>query len=262
MASMVATNVVRALERVGLSTYEARAYAALLRSGPATGYQLSRNSGVPRSRIYETLEKLADRGMVITRQDRPQLHAAVPCDEVLARKGKEMTEALACVRDCCAAVDRTGGEEGVWNISGRANVLAKAQAMLDAAREEVSVVAAAGNLSELEPALRKAAGRGCRVRIVVCGTFSSDVGEVYRHSFAPGRCDDVALVVDSSQALVGLTEPAESAPAAWSRAPGFVHIAEEYVLHEVFIARALSRLDATTVVSLGELYKEVFQGDA
>lgn len=37
------------------SIYEARTYLALLWESPVTGYQLSKLSGVPRSRVYDML---------------------------------------------------------------------------------------------------------------------------------------------------------------------------------------------------------------
>jgi sugar-specific transcriptional regulator TrmB len=256
---MVATSVIRALERLGLSSYVARAYGALLRSGPVTGYQLSRASGVPRSRIYETLEKLAGRGMVITRRERPQLYAAVSSDEVLARRAAEMKEVLAVVRTCCAGITHGEDEEGVWNIAGRANIIGKARAMVQAAQHAVAVMGAARDLAELEAVFGEADKRRCQVRIVACGSFRPKFGETFQHSFGADRCSELVLVVDSAQALVGSTEPMEAASAAWSRAPGFVHVTEEYVLHEVFIARALASLDSATVQSLGDLYRTVFE---
>ena len=58
--------ILQAFENLGLSTYEAKAYFALLSESPLTGYKLSKNSGVPRSRIYETIEKLASKGLILT----------------------------------------------------------------------------------------------------------------------------------------------------------------------------------------------------
>ena len=50
------------LQRVGLNKYEAEAYAALLRYGPLTGYELGKRSEVPLSRSYEILERLVAKG--------------------------------------------------------------------------------------------------------------------------------------------------------------------------------------------------------
>ncbi|MCZ7670869.1 MAG: helix-turn-helix domain-containing protein [Chloroflexi bacterium] len=51
-----------ALNKIGFTEYEAKVYLALLREHPATGYQLSKESGVPRSMVYEALKRLHNRG--------------------------------------------------------------------------------------------------------------------------------------------------------------------------------------------------------
>src|SRR5436190_1057885 len=56
--------IVERLRQVGFSLYEARLYAALLRYGPQNGNELSRNSGVPSSKVYATVEKLVAEGSV------------------------------------------------------------------------------------------------------------------------------------------------------------------------------------------------------
>ena len=55
------------LNRIGFSEYEAKAYVALLRKSPVSGYELSKMSGVPRSMIYEVVGKLARRRVTIFR---------------------------------------------------------------------------------------------------------------------------------------------------------------------------------------------------
>ncbi len=58
--------IVLAIKNLGLSTYQAEAYFALLLESPLTGYKLSKISSVPRSRIYETIEKLIAKGLVLS----------------------------------------------------------------------------------------------------------------------------------------------------------------------------------------------------
>lgn len=57
--------IISLLEKVGLSNYEARAYQAALSQPLLTGYKLSQLSGVPRSRIYETIEKVISKGLLV-----------------------------------------------------------------------------------------------------------------------------------------------------------------------------------------------------
>ena len=90
-----------ALEKLGFSAYEARAYLALLRENPATGYQLAKLSGVPRSMIYEALGKLVARGAAMTlRKGETTQYAPVPPEEFLDqlhREHEELTDALRTI---------------------------------------------------------------------------------------------------------------------------------------------------------------------
>ena len=52
------------MKRLGFSEYECKAYLKLLEDFPINGYTLSKNSGIPRSRIYEVLKNLIDKQMV------------------------------------------------------------------------------------------------------------------------------------------------------------------------------------------------------
>lgn len=70
------------MEDLGLTAYEARALAHLLRHGERTGPELSREADLPFGRVYDTLNALADRGLVRITTGRPKRYAAVPADTV------------------------------------------------------------------------------------------------------------------------------------------------------------------------------------
>lgn len=72
------------LMHVGLTEYEAKAYVALRRLGPASGYQVAKESGVPRSATFETLAKRGMRGAALTQSFAEQVqYAAVPTEQHL-----------------------------------------------------------------------------------------------------------------------------------------------------------------------------------
>ena len=50
---------------LGLNSYEARAYLHLLRHGPQRPREVARGAGIPYQRIYDVLESLASRGLVV-----------------------------------------------------------------------------------------------------------------------------------------------------------------------------------------------------
>jgi len=83
---------------VGFTEYEAKAYVALLRLGPATGYQVAKESGVPRSMVYEILNKLIARGVVVTQSLAEMVrYAPVPPDHLLDRMRRELEDNLSAL---------------------------------------------------------------------------------------------------------------------------------------------------------------------
>lgn len=64
------------LTRFGLTTYEAKAYLALMRRDSSTAAQVARLSGVPRQRIYDVLSSLVERGLASTRPGQVVKYAA------------------------------------------------------------------------------------------------------------------------------------------------------------------------------------------
>lgn len=189
------------------------AYSALLKSGPVTGYQLSRLSGVPRSRVYEALEKLTRRGMVLAQNDQPQPYMAASLDEVLARAVSDTDKTVAAIRRYSASLSRDHDAGGVWNLTGRVNMLARMRSMVRSSTRTVEAVAPSSELSELQHALEEAGHGGKQVRLVTCGEFRSPACEIHEHKLGES-CDDVALVVDGAEALVGQLSATRDEPSA------------------------------------------------
>ena len=73
------------LEHVGLTLYERKALMALMLCGVADAATLCREGGVPSSKIYLAMEKLAGLGLVQVQPTRPKMFAALPAEVVVAR---------------------------------------------------------------------------------------------------------------------------------------------------------------------------------
>lgn len=72
------------LATLDLSRYEAAVYLALLQQGEATVLELADLSGVPRQRVYDVLDSLANKGLCQRKGDRPRRHAAIDPEVGLA----------------------------------------------------------------------------------------------------------------------------------------------------------------------------------
>ena len=84
------------LSRLGLTTYEARAYLALLRRNSYTAAQVARTSGLPRQRIYDVLSSLVEKGLASARPGNVVKYAptapGLAVDRLVARHRQELSE--------------------------------------------------------------------------------------------------------------------------------------------------------------------------
>jgi len=71
------------LQRLGLTSYEARAYLALLRRDSSTAAETARLAGLPRQRVYDVLASLVEKGLASTRPGKVVKYAAAPPDQAL-----------------------------------------------------------------------------------------------------------------------------------------------------------------------------------
>jgi len=89
-----ASKGVEILQKYGLTQYESKAYFSLLVLGETNVCNLVRKSGVPQSKMYWTLERLLNRGLVATTQAFPRKFVALPFETYLTECIKEKREEI------------------------------------------------------------------------------------------------------------------------------------------------------------------------
>ena len=194
------------LQRVGLSKYEAEAYAVLLAQGPLTGYELGKRSGVPLSKSYEVLERLTRRGLAFAQPGEPARYLAASSERFLAQTRAEQAATLSALAAALADAQPADASDEFWVVRGGANVLDRVRALIDEAQSTIVVGAWAARDLDLDGALDRAAARGCRVT---------------RHTLNASEStpDLMALLADDRLALVGTLSPVGRAQAVVSANP-------------------------------------------
>jgi sugar-specific transcriptional regulator TrmB len=203
--------MIELLQRVGLNKYEAEAYAALLRYGPLTGYELGKRSEVPLSRSYEILERLTTKGLALVQPGEPPRYAAEPPEQFLDRTRAATTTTLDALARALAEAGPSAIPEGFWVIRGQEHILAHANACIARAQRTLAVRIAPAQRVFVAEALAHARERGCRI--------------LSPPSDADTRAEDAAtllLVIDDHEAMVGTLTPAERAQAVVGANRAFV----------------------------------------
>jgi HTH-type transcriptional regulator, sugar sensing transcriptional regulator len=77
--------IMDALKNIGLNLYERKIYVALIAKGVATAGEVSEIAKVPRSRSYDVLESLADKGFVVAQSSKPIKYVALAPNDAMER---------------------------------------------------------------------------------------------------------------------------------------------------------------------------------
>jgi HTH-type transcriptional regulator, sugar sensing transcriptional regulator len=87
--------LVAQLAKLGLTSYEAKAYLTLIRRDSFTAAQVARQSGLPRQRIYDVLGSLVQKGLAAARPGTVVKYAATPpelaIEQLLAAHREELS---------------------------------------------------------------------------------------------------------------------------------------------------------------------------
>ncbi|KYH40989.1 MAG: TrmB family transcriptional regulator [Candidatus Bathyarchaeota archaeon B26-2] len=168
----------RLYEDIGLSEYEARAYISLLENGPSTASRLSMISGIPRTKIYGTLKKLIERGLVVEVPENPRMFISAPPSEALEpilRAYERLVEGfqtfISSLEEMYIKTNYTSKlrRSNLWVVLGRNEILQKVSRMLTRANKIVELVTTEDGLVLIHKfygrVLDDLAGKGVEVRI-------------------------------------------------------------------------------------------------
>ncbi|MHA1606647.1 MAG: TrmB family transcriptional regulator [Candidatus Freyarchaeota archaeon] len=240
-------DVRRALERVGLTGYEAEVYLTLVEGGALTAREVSRRSGVPYSRIYDVLERLEEKGWIQVHGGRPKLYAAMPPREAMRvvklRFQRDIEENERKIVEILQPIyERTEGAEqpNIWIIHGEQNILSKFKEMIEKARREVLIalpVVVEGVIEPVEEILRRLRSGNVTVKIMasvldekVLERLSRMVGK--ENVTARDIMYGGGVIVDGREAMIVLLDQAEGgfrfSMGIWSDHIGLAMIASGY----------------------------------
>ncbi len=241
---------VSTLRQLGFAEYEARAYTALLRRSPLTGYELARLSGVPRADIYAVLQRLEERGAVVRVDAEGGVrYAPIPPEELISRLQRRYHGLLEDARQALADLSAPAGYEYVWNIRGYPALVDHARSLAASAREELLVGLYPPEAQALGPELGRVEGRGVGVTTVCLAGCPQECGacrgRVYRYRLVPeGSARWLIVIPDQTEVLAGEIADDQEAMAVRTRQRLLVDLAGWYLRNSIALAAVLADLDA------------------
>jgi sugar-specific transcriptional regulator TrmB len=245
---------------LGFTEYEAKAYISLIKTHPATAYEIARESGIPSSKIYEIISRLLEKNLflLVIEQDKKK-YVPVPPDEFVESRKSYFNETIENLKENLPKIKKKEGVSFIWNIYEYDYLMDKAKRMIDDADSEIMISLWPEEFTSLETMLKNAEARGIKVAIVHFGTPEKEIGQLFQHPIEDTLYNEkggrgFTLVCDSKTALVGTINKEFQVEGAWSQNLGFITLAEDYIKHDIYIMKIVKRFDPKLISTFGENY--------
>ena len=247
--------VLKELQRLGMSGYEAKAYLALAGADEAlTGYEVAKQSGVPRSTVYETLAKLIVRGAAFETKGASGAPAYLPLSPtaLISRLRRDFEESLGSLTDALPRLQLPAPTSITHHLDGHIAVRERARDLIDGARHELHASIWPQDAHDLVKSLQACQARGVDISLLSFGEFEH-IGNFYLHRFASPEvalervgCRLLVLAADRRAVLLG-GEVNDASWGVYSEDPALVLVALEYVRHDIAIQVLAERIGPETV---------------
>jgi len=185
---MVATmKTMDALKSIGLNLYERKIFVALLARGVASAGELSQIANVPRSRSYDILESLAEKGFVVVQPSKPIKYVALAPKDAFERtkdnlktRHDEMIERIDSLKSSPVMSELENiYKEGMnlvqpfemtGTLKGRHSINQHLGSLFKKASKEIRIITTESGLNELYSnhynSLKRISKRGVKLKIL------------------------------------------------------------------------------------------------
>jgi sugar-specific transcriptional regulator TrmB len=159
------------LVKLGLTEYLSKVYSSLASLGPSGVTEINRLSGVPRTKVYETLEQLVSKGMVEFQPGRPAVYRAVRPAVLIKRLTEDyLNSAQNAERLLEGRYEsvRDVDQDLVWIVRGDATIRRKLAEFVTSAKQSILIleVYPPTFIASVKSLLKSASSNGIIVRAV------------------------------------------------------------------------------------------------
>lgn len=246
--------IVAALEALGFSLNESRAYSALLLESPATGYEVGVRAQIPRSAVYGVLRRLVKSGAARSIAGSPERFAPAPAEDLISLLKKRFDSSTEQLEEAIRSIDVTPATPDAFSVKGYGRILEEAERLVRGAETTLVVSGWPREIEQLSAELKRAVKR--KVYAVVfshaelpqlpCETFSYGVAEKDLEDFWKHR---LVVVADDRRSLIGATEMNDTDNAVISETPAIAEIAVSQVALDITLLSQRQQRDVGEVMA-------------
>ena len=202
------TELISQLAKFGFTQNEAKAYLTLLNHCPATGYEVSQRSGVPRSAIYEILRKLELGGVIYSEGKKPVHYFPLPPEQLAIQLTSQFDHNIHDLKDKLSELNTSSSDQQTWNIKGYNAMIDHVRSMIDDAKKSIYMSIWNRECSELKIQLNQAENRGLDIGVFSFTKLSRSFGSTFSYNIDEEKLRkiwhrQIMMVADKKNVILG-----------------------------------------------------------
>lgn len=239
-------DIVQELKKLGFNEYEAKSYVSLVKQGPVTAYQVSKDSGIPRARIYDVLSSLVEKGIVLKEEiNDTARYSPLPVEIFLQKAQSEWQSTYSVISDSLKGLETFGdkNDNRVITLKDYKTIIKYCETLIKKAEKRIII----SMWDDMYEVLKKELVQEAE-KVTIQGItlhVENPIGnlEIHRNTpFTENQSTDhwFILSIDSKEMIYGPSIK-ERSVAFYTNDPVHIYLLEDYVWHDVLVNRLVRR---------------------
>lgn len=247
--------IINELKNLGLTEYESKAYLALLKEYPQNGYTLSKNSGIPRSRIYEVLDGLTKKQIVFEyEKEKATVYTPLEPKLLMEKLRVDFESVITSVDNYTTDLfQHSELSEEDKTLFGNDKIIEMIKLLIGEAKERISLSIWDEELIHINDVLKTAQDRGIMVRGIYFGSHNP-IEELVSHRriqryIAEKEERYIIVIIDNKHLISGVVSRGTDSKATWSSDSSVIDISNDFIAHDVMLNTYYYSLEGDSQIS-------------
>lgn len=239
------SHITNLLEKLGLTEYEAKTLSALFRLKESEAPEVSRIAQVPKTRVYDVLDRLVKKGLIIEVYGRPKKYMVVDASDafegLITKKKTEIIDLEKQAHQLKNVIEEfqtvaSDDSEKVMKVKSKDDYIKILSQEIDEAQDNVIAFTELKKDHDLlHTALKQAAGKKISVKLLSHPPEHKNLmNEIKKHGVNLKQHDHglSAFVIDGRKVILGLSDFSKEKPeyhfAIWNNHEGLTSALTSY----------------------------------
>ncbi|GAF13309.1 LOW QUALITY PROTEIN: transcriptional regulator, TrmB family [Bacillus sp. JCM 19045] len=230
------------LQQFGFTQYESQVYTSLITINQALdATAIVKRSGVPRSKVYEVLTKLSEKGIILEATiEKKRQYTALPIEAMIEKLKTDFETNIEELKKIEVAEMEI--DDRVWTLKENQSITSVMKELSEGARESIHISAWADDLALFLPVLEKNI-RSDTLTFIQIGSITTDIPSVSTLIPSQGHSSlerSRILLVDGKELIFAGMEDGDW-QAIRTQSPPLVTFFLEFFFHDIALTKITQR---------------------